>query len=1480
MRKRFLSGARSEVAAVRLMSAVKESSAVGERGGWGLNPAPLSAGKPTTGVNPLARGLAIIPALTVAIGLACLSLAAWLAPVAQAALTHPFVSSFGPEGPGKGVFGEVQGVAVDQTTGDVFVYDADSKSIHKFSAAGVPLEFSALKSNAIVTGGGQGYDEEELAVDSSAGPAKGDLYLAEGSSGNVAIYDSETGVLLGQLTEKVVEEEKEKGTTAHWGEPCGVAVDPAGHVYVGLADGYVNRYAPTASPVKNTDYTSALSGVDESFGGGEICNVAVDSAEDVYVQKFSAGPVRKYPRLEFGGLPATGSEFAGLGTTLAVAPASNDVYIDQQNEVAQYGPPGELLDLSGTAGPGALSGSVGVAVTGASGKETVYAASGGNSAVVNIYGPAVLLADVSTAAVGEVGITTATAHGSVNPDGVELSGCVFEYKTAAEASFVKTAECEPKASEIGKGTSPVAVTADLSALAPGTTYDARLAASNANGTNITGQETFTTLGRPRVCATESEAASRTGVTLTGCVDPDGLASKYHFEYGETTSYGASTPEGELTEELASEHAVIAPVTGLKPLTTYHYRLVASNSAGAPVDGPDQTFSTVPALRIDGLFASEVADTTATLKAQINPLGADTHYYFQYGTEDCAEHACTSAPSPPGGDIGSGETDQVAGPVSLENLTPDTVYHYRVIASNEFGTVEAPDHTFTTQVAGRQFTMLDGRQWELVSPPNKYGSLIGPQALLDMIQAAASGDALTYAASAPTEAHPQGYDILEQVLSARGPSGWTSRDISPPVYGPATGAVPGNVNPYMLFSEDLSSSVLQPYSAFAPAGSPQSLSPEATEQTPFARDDYLNGNVDEPCEASCYKPMVTAANTPPGTHFEEVNKARGCPPLCGPSFDGASADLGSVVISSTAALTGDMEASGRDELYEWTAGRPAGAPLALVSLLPRNGKGEELATTESGLGSHDGAGDAHAVGAVSEDGSRVIWHSGQNEHLYLRDLAAGHTVQLDAPAAGVITHTNGSPLLQFASGNDERVLFTDGQELTNESGRGGGAGDLYECVVPTGALRCELHDLTPAGGGGEAAEVQGVLGASRDGSWVYFVANGILANNGEPVAGAVHGECGPFSPPAALCNLYVRHEGVTSLVALLSNQDEPVWQYDLEAIESRVSPNGRWLAFMSARALAGYDNRDAVSAEPDEEIYEYHAPQSLGTERGTLACASCNPSGARPDGFREAGAGGEPGLVDGPHQWSDRWLAALLPWGTSSRLGLPLYQSRYLSDSGRLFFNTADALVPGDVNGTEDVYEYEPQGDGTGASRCGPQSASKGVAFKPARPFSANEQVGGRAVEAHGEEGAGCVGLVSSGASSDESDFLDASESGDDVFFLTTARLSPLDTDTARDVYDAHACTSESPCITPVSSPPPCTTADACRAAPSPQPQQLFGAGPTETLSAPGNSTPPPPVVTKKTVKCKRHFVKNKKNKCVKKKTKKRAKRASRDRRTK
>jgi DNA-binding beta-propeller fold protein YncE len=859
------------------------------------------------------------------------------------------------------------------------------------------------------------------------------------------------------------------------------------------------------------------------------------------------------------------------------------------------------------------------------------------------------------------------------------------------------------------------------------------------------------------------------------------------------SVGAFSESGSLEERFGS--GILVDGSGLAASHANESVYVADSATGM-VD----VFSPEPPSKstVQGESVSDVTGNSATLGAEINPRGALTEYHFEYGRcatpSTCASSAYEETVPLPDAPAGSDfEVHSVS--VHPQDLLAGTTYHFRVVVHNGFDSTEPVDgeeRTLTTQTAGGRLVLPDGRAWEMVSPPQKYGALL-ESTESELQQASVAGGALTYLARSPTEGDPQGYSRKVQVLSTRGPDGWSSRDIAAPLEK-GTGPGIGSGGEYRFFSNDLSLSVLQPFGSFVASSSPSALSPrEASEQTAFLRTDYTSNDVNDPCVESCYRPLVTAtpgyANVPPGSAFGEEGRCPSLQTTCGPVFVGASPDLSHVVLQSKAPLVAGANSSA---LYEWAGGR-----LALVSQLPKS----EAPVPAPQLGSPTDA----SRHAVSDDSSRVVW-SELAGHLYIRDTTGrGRTLQLDTPNAeclsdGTCGDGSAHPLFQAASSDGSTVYFTDTQRLTADSGASNSARDLYECeiVEAAGELRCKLSDLTPLGPGGEAADVRGLVGASDDGSFVYFVANGVLAQ------GATPGKCSGSSS-GATCSLYVHHGGTTRLVAGLSSADAPSWQENLSSQTARVSPDGRWMAFMSQRELTGYDTHDAVSGEPDEEVYLYDAAGA-----GRLVCASCNPTGARPLGVRDVGQGGQELLVDVEgKRWGSHWLAANVPGWTSFSTGTALQQSRYLSDEGRLFFNSSDVLIPQDVNGREDVYEYEPPGVG------GCTTAS--LAFS--------------------ERSGGCVGLISSGASAEESVFMDASETGGDVFFATTAKLASQDFDSAFDVYDAHECTGASPCF-PVAAatPPACTTADSCRAAPSPQPP-VFGSPSSATFAGAGNVTP-------------------------------------------
>jgi DNA-binding beta-propeller fold protein YncE len=331
-------------------------------------------------------------------------------------------------------------------------------------------------------------------------------------------------------------------------------------------------------------------------------------------------------------------------------------------------------------------------------------------------------------------------------------------------------------------------------------------------------------------------------------------------------------------------------------------------------------------------------------------------------------------------------------------------------------------------------------------------------------------------------------------------------------------------------------------------------------------------------------------------------------------------------------------------------------------------------------------------AISDDGSHVFWTAGG--HLYVREN--GETTVEIKHAGAFLT----------ASSDGERVLLSDG------------------CLYEVAAEACE--DLTGGDGG-----FTGLVGQSEDLSHVYFVDTAVL-NGAEPE----HNEQG-VEPQSGKSNLYFWDEGQIHFVTTLATNipqtngyasDTADWLEEPSLRTAEASPDGVWLAFTSYATLTGYSNFGPTCARDSTGAFVAHAPCSevfvYDSTTDGMRCVSCNPSGEPPLGSSTL-----------------RRIE-----GETKRMPQP----RYLTDAGRLFFDSSDRLSPFDVNGrVEDVYEFEPQGIGD----C--------------------------------QVAAGCVRLISPGSGAVDSNFLTMDESGANVFFTTRERLVLIDKDELIDLYDAR-----------------------------------------------------------------------------------------------
>jgi Fibronectin type III domain len=287
-----------------------------------------------------------------------------------------------------------------------------------------------------------------------------------------------------------------------------------------------------------------------------------------------------------------------------------------------------------------------------------------------------------TGPVSSVGPTSATANGTVNPNGQSTTWYV-EYGTST-AYGTKTSS-----KSAGAGASNTAVSASLTGLAPGTTYHYRVVATNGAGTARGADGIFATPSAPGAVTGSASAVTMSSAVLSGTVDPNGRATTWYFEYGTSTSYGSKTP-AKGAGSGSTSIGVSAPVSSLSRGRLYHFRIVAASDAGT-ARGADRTFSTAGAPNAVTGSATSITLRSARLNGTVNPNGLATTWFFEYGTTT-GYGSQTSL-----GVAGSGTMSRNVA-VSLSGLKPGTTYHYRLIAANASGASVGADRVFRS--AGR------------------------------------------------------------------------------------------------------------------------------------------------------------------------------------------------------------------------------------------------------------------------------------------------------------------------------------------------------------------------------------------------------------------------------------------------------------------------------------------------------------------------------------------------------------------------------------------------------------------------------------------------------------------------------------------------------------------------------------------------------------------------------------------------------------
>lgn len=616
-------------------------------------------------------------------------------------------------------------------------------------------------------------------------------------------------------------------------------------------------------------------------------------------------------------------------------------------------------------------------------------------------------------------------------------------------------------------------------------------------------------------------------------------------------------------------------------------------------------------------------------------------------------------------------------------------------------------TGTTVVASAGAALPDGRGYELVSPPSKNGVEVIPKT--DKTHVATDGNAVTFSALGgfgSVEGSSFDFEYLSRRTGVAGTSGWTAHGINPLERG-ATLASSINAATYVNgFAADLSAGVYKTWRPLVNA-------PNASDVSNL----YRVGGLDR--GPRTVQLMSDSVNPIPPSWYTEFNGA--ALNEIQPQLVGVSKDARHVTFESTLSLTSDAPAySGLfcqlaglgcpTLLYENTDG-----VLRLVGRIPQASDamcddvaGPPCVAAPDSHGGLSATVKHYSQRTVGVDGRRIIFDSSGG--LYLRE--DGARTQRIAQSGQLWTASSDASRSVFIT-ND--ALLPDDAD-TNP--------DVY--IYDSGASPAERLTLVSAS---EVAQgyAELVVDASADARTVYFVSDEQL------IAG---------EPPAGIMGLYVWRGGQLRYVGQFQDFSEASfnslrrdWSLVNSTSTERVTPDGRFLLFMTT-SDAGWAGRGGFSGYDHaghRELYLYDA------EADSLSCVSCNPTG------RAATADA---LID------VRDLAATSQPTSDS--------AQALTDDGkRVFFNTGEALVPEDVNGRPDAYEYDI------------------------------------ATRTHH--------LLSTGRSTSPSYFIDATANGDDAFIVTRERLVGWDIDNDYDMYDVRVGGGLPEPVPPV----PGCAADAC-----------------------------------------------------------------------
>jgi hypothetical protein len=637
--------------------------------------------------------------------------------------------------------------------------------------------------------------------------------------------------------------------------------------------------------------------------------------------------------------------------------------------------------------------------------------------------------------------------------------------------------------------------------------------------------------------------------------------------------------------------------------------------------PASASATAP--QISAIFSREVSSRSARLGSEVNPQGATTTGYFEYATRAAYEAQGFSGAPRFNLSFGSGSSPITLTSSPITALLPATTYLYRLTVNSSGGQSvyppAAPPRSFTTRPAAGGPLLADGRGWEMVSPVQKNGGQADPPESLargGLIQAASGGGAITYSSASSFEGG-QGAPVASQYLASRSSGGWTSQNLSVPIFSGSYDTKEGGA-PYRLFSTDLTRALML---------NGKSCRGEASEGCPVPNPPL--GGTGAPAGFQDYYLRESATGA-----FASLLSGSEVSGLDPSEFSlrllGASPDLRHTVLASCAALT--LSATdgcpGQDNLYGWSEG----GALTLLSSAP----GATLAASQ---------------GAISADGSRVYLTQAGN--LYLHEgatlkqadagVGGGGTFQTASANGQIAYFTKASHLYRYASATNTATDLTpaggvvgvlgaaeDGSHLYYLTGSG-----LYLCAGANAAASCEAAVKIAAGADpSDYPPASATVRVSADGTRLLFASSESLTgyDNTDLISGQPDPELYLYNASAAAlsclsCNpTGERPIGAATIPGAIANGAGP---YATPTYRPRVLVDGgRRVFFDSADALAQTDTNSSTNGAGITDAYQWEA-QGEGDCAQAGGCLALLSSGRSPGGarFLDASADGTDAFFD-------------------------------------------------------------------------------------------------------------------------------------------------------------------------------------------------------------------------------------------------------------